>query len=342
MPKNRKSGAPGWAFSGLTWGIAAGIAIGALVVAPSMAPIADNSFNQITGSESGESRGKADEATEEAQRQVDSANALLGNSSTAIVAGALEQRPYLVIRTPDANAEDVDVTNWLAEQAGGVASGQITLTDKFLSSDGADELRSIIATTLPAGAQLSVDNQEPGVHAGESLGAALMFDPKGDQPLATVDDRAVVLQALRDAGFIEYEDGTITPAQGIILITGGQDSEAEAEQNKDDQGAQDSQDGNAYSSTVLADFARALDSKGDAVVLAGRRGAAAEKGSIGQVRADDKSSVSTVDSLESETGRISTVLALAEQINGGSGAYGSASTANAEMPAPKPAPRRDA
>lgn len=328
MPKKKNSGAPGWVFSGLAWGLAGGLALGALVVAPSMAPIADNGFNYLDGSSEGGKRGsEADEAT---QRQADSANALLANTSTKIVEGALDQRPFLVIRTPDAQQEDVDVTSWLAKQAGGTASGQITLTDKFLSAEGADELRSIIANTLPAGAQLSVDNQAPGIHAGESLGAALMYDPKGDQPLATVEDRAVVLQALREAGFIEYEDGTITPAQGIIVITGGQDDEDEAETR--DEAA-------SFASTVLADFARGLDSKGDAVVLAGRRGAAAENGSLDQLRADEKAKVSTVDSLESETGRISTVLALAEQINGGSGAYGSASNANAEMPAPKPAAR---
>ena len=327
----KKTGAPGLVASGLAWGIAGGIALGALVVAPSMAPIADNSFNQIAGSSSGKAGGnKADAANEESQRQVNAADALLGNTSTTIVEGALEQRPFMIIRTPDANADDVEVTSWLAKQAGGTAAGQITLTDKFLSSDGADELRSIIATTLPAGAQLSVDNQAPGVHAGESLGSALMFDPKGDQPLATVDDRAVVLQALRDAGFIEYADGTIIPAQGIILITGGTLNEDEAEENKDES--------SVYSATVLADFARALDSKGEAVVLAGRRGAAADKGSLAQLRSDEKSTVSTIDSLESETGRISTVLALAEQINGGVGAYGSAS--NADAPAPKPPARR--
>lgn len=329
----KKTGAPGWVFSGLAWGLAGGIALGALIVAPSMAPIADNSFNQITGSSSEGGGDKGAQSKEEDLRQVDSANALLANSSTAVVQGALEQRPFIVITTPDADPKDVEVTSWLAKQAGGAAAGQITLTDKFLSSEAGDELRSIIATTLPAGAQLSVDNQAPGVHAGESLGAALMFDPKGDQPLATVEDRAVVLQALRDAGFIDYADGTITPAQGIVIVTGGAIDEKDAENS--------SGETNAYSATVLADFARALDSTGDAVVLAGRRGAAADKGSLAQIRSDEKSGVSTVDSLDSETGRISTVLALAEQINGGSGAYGSAANANADMPAPKLADRRE-
>ena len=83
MPK-KKTGAPGLVASGLAWGIAAGIALGALVVAPSMAPIADNSFNHITGSSSGDGAKKT-AADEESQRQVDAANALLGNTSTKIV-----------------------------------------------------------------------------------------------------------------------------------------------------------------------------------------------------------------------------------------------------------------
>ena len=314
MPKQNSGGA-GWFTSGVTWGIAGGIALGALVVAPAMAPIANNSFNNIGGSSTPEGeqkdKGRAD------NREANAANALLAQSSTRIVDGTLTGRPYLIIRTPDANDDDVSTTSWLAEMAGGTKAGQITLTDKFLSQDGADELRSIIANTLPAGALLSVDNQAPGIHAGESLGAALMFDQATGAPLATVEERAVVLQTLREAGFIEYEDGTITPAQGIIVATG----EAEG--------------GDEFASNVLADLGRGLDSRGDSVVLAGRRGAAEDKGPIAVVRDDPKANenISTVDSLESETGRISAVLALAEQINGGSGSYGSAD--NAQAPAPE-------
>lgn len=328
MPK-KNTGHGGWLASGLAWGLAGGLVLGTLVVAPAMAPIADNSFNNIESkhdTDSGVMEGKhGKNGTGESNNPAaDSANALLAQGSTQIVEGTLDQRPFLIVRTPNADDDDVEVTRWLAEQAGGTSAGEITLTDKFLSQDGADELRSVVANTLPAGAQLSEDNLAPGIHAGESLGAALMFDPNSDQPLATVEDRAVVLQTLRDAGFIEYADGTITPAQGIIVVTGGSVDEGEGI----------SDDGDVFAATVLADFARGLDSRGDAVVLAGRRGAAAENGSIAQIRDDAQSSaaVSTVDSLESETGRISTVLALAEQLRGKSGAYGSAS--NAQSPAP--------
>ena len=327
----KKTGGAGWVASGLAWGLAGGLALGTLVVAPSLAPISDYSFNNIDPTTKGsdgarKAPGSSDKDGEApANPEANSANALLAGNSTRIVEGTLDQRPFIIVRAPNADEDDVKVTSWLAQQAGATVAGEITLTDKVLSQDGADQLRSIIANTLPAGAQLSVDNQAPGTHAGESLGTALMFDVNTNEPMANVEDRALVLQALRDGGFIEYDDGTITPAQGIIVVTGGDIEEGE--------GVKD--DADVFAATVLADFARGLDSRGDAVVLAGRRGAASPNGSIALIRSNAEASaaVSTVDSLDSETGRISTVLALAEQIGGKSGAYGSAT--NAQAPAPE-------
>ncbi|MDK8794603.1 copper transporter [Corynebacterium sp. MSK041] len=321
----KKTGVAGWVASGLAWGLAGGLTLGTLVVAPSLAPISDYAFNNIDSADRGEAKANKQDGEVPENPEANSANALLAGHSKRIVEGTLEQRPYIIVRAPNADEDDVKAVESLAQQAGATAAGQITLTDKFLSQDGADELRSIVANTLPAGAQLSVDNQTSGTHAGESLGTALMFDVDKNEPLATVEDRALVLHALRDAGFIEYADGTITPAQGIIVVTGGSIDEGD--------GVKD--DADVFAATVLADLAKGLDSRGDAVVLAGRRGAAGPHGSIELIRSDAEASaaVSTVDSLDTETGRISTILALAEQLGGKSGAYGSAS--NAQAPAPE-------
>ncbi|KGF24161.1 copper transporter [Corynebacterium tuscaniense] len=321
----KKTGSAGLVASGLAWGLAGGLALGTLVVAPSLAPISDYAFNNIDSTSGGGAEKNEQEGEAPGNPEANSANALLAGHSTRIVESTLEQRPYIIVRAPNADEEDVKAIEALAQQAGATAAGEIFLTDKFLSQDGADELRSIIANTLPAGAQLSVDNQAPGIHAGESLGSALMFDVEKNEPIATVEDRALVLHALRDAGFIEYADGTITPAQGIIVVTGGSVEEGE--------GAQD--DAEAFAATVLADFVQGLDSRGGAVVLSGRRGAAAPHGSIELIRSNAEASaaVSTVDSVDTETGRISTILALAEQLNDKSGAYGAAS--NAQAPAPE-------
>ena len=66
-------------------------------------------------------------------------------------------------------------------------------------------------------------------------------------------------------------------------------------------------------------------------MLAGRSGAAEGNGPIAVVRADSalSSSLSTVDNVDREAGRITTVLALAEQLDGTSGRYGTGANANA-------------
>ena len=54
---------------------------------------------------------------------------------------------------------------------------------------------------------------------------------------------------------------------------------------------------------------------------------------MGLVRAEE-TGVSTVDSVDRAVGRMATVLAVREQLEGESGAYGSAESAEAASPAP--------
>ncbi|MDQ4117646.1 MAG: copper transporter, partial [Actinomycetota bacterium] len=67
-------------------------------------------------------------------------------------------------------------------------------------------------------------------------------------------------------------------------------------------------------------------------VLAGPTGT----GAVGAVRADPAlaGGLSTVDDVRTGAGRVATVLALREQAGGRAGAYGSAESATAPLPAP--------
>ncbi|GAB3074442.1 copper transporter [Corynebacterium aquatimens] len=315
----RSSGKAGWMISGLAWGTAIGLAAGTLVIAPAMAPITNLGYDNVGG---GASSSKSDGGEAEANKSADSANELLSQVSTELVAGTLIDKGFLIISTPDADPKDVDTIRWLAEQAGGINAGTIALTDKFMDSKATDELQAVVAASLPAGAQLAKEYQAPGFHAGEAVGAAVMIDPMSREPIATEEDRALTLGTLRDKGFLTFEDGTIKPAHGVIVVTGGKE-----------QGGNRA-DGD-FGAVITSDFAWGVQDAGGSAVLAGRLPAAEPKGALGLIRGNDiaKKDVSTVDSTDTETGRISTVLALAEQIRGGVGAYGSASTAVA--PAPK-------
>ncbi|WP_080795056.1 copper transporter [Corynebacterium pacaense] len=309
----RSNGRAGFTVAGIAFGAAVGVAFGTYVLAPNL-PDAPNQTAASTA--------ELDRARQEAEInavQAQQADSVIDSIADDAVAGTLTERPVLVMYTSDAEQSDIDDVAWLLRSAGAVDAGRIHLEDSFFSQDGADQLKSIVANTLPAGAQLSETQLDPGTHAGEALGSALMLNPESGEPIASTPERGLLLGALRDSGFISYEDGTILPGQVIVLITGDSDGSGDS--------------GFAAESQSL--FARALDSRGDGVVVAGRIRTAADTGVIGRIRAnpDAAAKVSTVDSLDRTWGKIATVLAVREELSGQSGAYGAAASAEAASPA---------
>lgn len=301
------SGRVGWLIGGIGFGIAAGVALGTLVIAPNMPESSSSGAAEL---------GEATERADIAEAQAASADSVVGELAAGAVTGTLGERPVLVFRTADAVEEDVAGVEKLLSDAGAVDAGTITLAERFLTSEGADELKSIVANTLPAGARLSEDRLDPGLHAGEALGSALLLEPESGEEQASSEERGLLLRALRDAGFIDYEDGTILPAQVAVIITG------------DDDGS------SGLAARTLADFVAALDGRGNGAVLAGRIHTAADTGVVGLVRAAADNGVSTVDSVDRAVGRMATVLAVREQLEGETGSYGSAESAEAASPAP--------
>ena len=297
--------------AGLGWGIAIGVALGALIIAPAVdgtlenghvfsrgsADGAANGSGSGEGNRTGSGEGGAQDGTalkdQPAQRQAGEANELLADASSQLVKGALDGRSVLIISTASASDEDTAAVRWLANKAGASDAGGFRLTEKFTDQQSADELSSIIANTLPAGAQLSVENRSPGTHAGESLGAAVAIDPSTGSPAASGGDRALVLGALEQAGFVD-STRDVNPADMILVVTG-------------DAGTADGS-GDTFGVKVLTDFAAALSGHCDTVL--------ASQGEAADVAGDDGASVATVGDVDTEAGRIRTVLAagkLAEQ-----------------------------
>ncbi|MCQ9353404.1 copper transporter [Corynebacterium sp. 153RC1] len=309
----QKTGRGAAAMAGIAFGLAAGVAAGTYLLAPNL-PGGQLAQEQTLTTE----RDAAKLEVEVANAQAASADTFIKEVAPTAVRGTLEQRQVLILRTADASEEDYEGLRALLREAGAGDSGTITLEDKFFSQDGADELKSLITNTLPAGVQLSVDRLDSGTHAGESLGSALALNPENGQEQASSEDRAIILGALSDAGFISYATGTILPAQSIILLTGNNGS-PEA----------------AFAAENQANFARALDSRGGNVVVAGRVFAAGEQGTLALLRenANAREDVSTVDSVDRAWAQVATVLAVREQLEGRSGAYGTAASAEAVAPA---------
>ena len=221
--------------------------------------------------------------------------------SGRIVRDALAGKSVVLFRTPDAVNDDVDAVTRLIGQGGGSVSGTIALTSEFVDANSAEKLRSVVnSPILPAGSQLDATLVDQGSQAGDLLGVALLTnrDPK----IAPVDDEArdAVLSALRDTGFLTYTQ-RLVPSDTSVIVTGGGLAD-----NAGNQGA------------TVARFAAAMSPHGSGTVLAGRDGSATGVSAVAVTRGDAgmAGAVTTVDDIDAQSGRITTVLALQALIAG--------------------------
>lgn len=304
--------------TGLGFGAALGIALGTLVIAPNMD--SGSGPGGESTSEVREKYGKLVLDNNIAEAQLDSADSVMGDLGRYVVDGSLAQRPVMVVSMPDADDADVKAVKDLLGSADSTDAGSIKLTEKFVAQESADKLLSLVTTTLPAGAKLDKKKIDAGTHAGQALAAGLMMDAETTEPLASVDDRATLLRALRDAGYIDYKDGTILPAQAVVVVGGGMTP-----------GEEDDSAAAKYAIDTTVNFLEGFDSVDTAMVYAGRVESAGDDGVLDKLRAD-KTKISTVDSIDHPVSQMASVLAVKEQLDGGHGVYGSA--ANAESAAP--------
>lgn len=273
----KTQGRVGLIAAGLGWGAALGIALGALVLAPAMPGKVDLGFSQYKAD--APAKPAVDNAElEAAQARAEEANDLLAQESGSIVSGALKDVPVTIVRTAAADSEDVESVRWLLNAAGASDSGGLTLTERFSDQAGADELSSIVANTLPSGAKLSVEDRSPGLHAGQSLATVLFDDGTSGESKTLPDDRTLVLDSLQQAGFIEFS-GSIVPAGAVVIVDGPARS-------------------SDFSAQVIGDFAKALGAEGKTVL--------ATQGA----EPDAISGVKTVGGVDTEAGRIKSVLAV--------------------------------
>jgi outer membrane murein-binding lipoprotein Lpp len=226
-----------------------------------------------------------------------------------ILRDALAGKSVVLFRTPDANDDDVNTLSRLVAAAGGTTVGTVSLTQEFVEANSAEKLLSVVNSPIvPAGAQLRTTSVDQGSQAGDLLGIALLIPkdllarPVGDQ------QRDAVLAALRDTGFLTYGNQHIGAANTALIVTGGALGD----------------DGGNKGATV-ARFAAGLAPHGSGTVVVGRDGAASGTGPVAVTRADAglSGAVSTVDDVDTEPGRITAVLALADLISGAKpGQYG--------------------
>ncbi|WP_024796273.1 copper transporter [Tomitella biformata] len=240
------------------------------------------------------------------QLQIDSADSFDSAMAGRIVHNALAERSVIVITAPEATPAEVDAATKMITESGASISGRVGLTDSFVDSADADQLRAAVTNVVPAGTQLSTAAVDSGSIAGDLLGSVLLLDAETALPQSTPQELELALQTLRSGGFIAYDDGTIAPGQMALIVTGGK-SEGEGNQG-----------------SVIARFSAAMDSRGAGAVLAGATGSAEGSGAVAVARSDSalSSHLSTVDNVDRISGQITMVLALQAELDDRTGQYG--------------------
>ena len=249
------------------------------------------------------------------QAQLASADGFDAAIASRVLRDTLAQRTVVIVAAPDANSADRDALVQLIGAAGGSVTGQVSLTNTFVDPASAEQLRATVTNAIPAGVQLPTGATDPGSLAGSLLGSVLLLDPRTAQQQTSPEALTAALGALSSGGFIGTGDGSVRAGQLAVVLSGGAVTG----------------DGAGDRAATVARLAAAMDSRGAGTVLAGRSGSADGNGPVGVARADANTTagLSTVDDVQSSAGRITTVLALAEQLAGKAGRYGTASSAQA-------------
>lgn len=268
-------------------------------------------MNALTGTDR-DKIGKLQDENDTLSKQAGNDEAFQKAVAGRLVKGALDKRSVLVVTSPNAADSDVEAVKNLVNDAGGSVSGQVALPMSLVRDENAAKLRTVIDQSIPTGAQLRVQYTDSGSRLGDLLGVTMLSKP-GEKPVSE-QDRSTALATLRQGGFLEFAEGSLKPADLVLVVTGGELAK--------DSGAQ---------GQFVGRFAAAMSSRGQGGVLAGRNGAAEGGSPIGVVRSDPSLSnaVSTVDNVDQETGQVTTVLALGEETHGRTGAFGTGQGATA-------------
>lgn len=214
-----------------------------------------------------------------------------------------------------------DAVEKLVTSAGGVYSGRISLTEKFVEAGQASLVDGLATTLAPPGTAFP-DGASPYDKAAAMLASAVVTNDRGQAGRPNVA-AAGVLEAFQSGDFLTLSGKPEERATMAIVLAPAQPYDGEDAERE---------------TNAVVSVAAGLDSGALGTVLAGTANASGTGGVIEALHDTGgvASAVSTVDTLDFAAGRVVVVYALREQLAGRSGAYGIGSGATAFEPSVAP------
>jgi len=230
-----------------------------------------------------------------------------------LVDGLLTGRVVAIVVLPDVDGGQVDAVEDAVDAAGGSVGERVTIEPAWFDPERS-EILSRVADTLTRGGR----DEDTYELAGQVLAEALLAP--GGRPVGqpSTDDAVGVLAAFENEGFIAADEDEVTRGDTAIVVgPSGVIPGADV---------------------ALPPLLAALDDVGVGTVLTAAQGSDDPAGVIGVLRSSREDGVvSSEDRVETVTGVTVTIAALAEQVAGGVGHYGTGE--GADGPAPDPLPR---
>lgn len=242
-------------------------------------------------------------------------------ASPELLSGALEGRSVAVVQLPEADEEIVDAVLERLDQAGAQVVVRTEITADW-TDPGQRAFREGIAGNIAAYLNPQPEDDARSEHVlGAALGQALTLrDPENTSQAS--DEAQAMYDLLISSALIGEIEGPQAPAYATVVIDG-------SETTADDADPEVLAQVNAVLTATLTGLART----GEGNVLAGP--ARAEGDLVLAVREQESlsSALSTVEGVDLVTGQVTVPLALAADISGASGAYGTSDTATDGFPA---------
>ena len=233
-------------------------------------------------------------------------------SQPVLIEDLLTSHVTTLIVLPDTEGDQVDAVEDAVAAAGGQIAERVTIEPAWGDPDQAEVLARVAEVLVERGGR----DDDPYELASQVLAEGLLT-AEGRGVGEVILDTAG-LSALEAEGFISADEAEVVLADTAIVI--GPEGSVES------------------ADRFIAPLLAATDEAGLGTVLAAPAGSDAETGVIGVLRGSDVDGfVSSEDRLETVNGVTVTIAALAEQIAGGVGHYGTGE--GSDGPAPDPLPR---
>lgn len=230
----------------------------------------------------------------------------------ALVDGLLTGRVVTIVVLPDGEGAQVDAVEDAVSAAGGSVGERVTIEPAWFDPDRSEILSRVADSLAKSGKEEDAYDL-----AGQVLAEALLVP--GGRPVGQPSTDAVgVLAAFENEAFLSADEDEVTRGDTAIVVGPS--------------GVLPGAD------VVLPPLLAAFDDVGVGTVLAAPLGSDGTAGVIGVLRnSREDGVVSSVDRVETITGVTVTIAALAEQVAGGVGHYGTGE--GSDGPAPDPLPR---